>query len=76
MRVAIDQFRADQARYPQTLDELVSRGYLRDVPVDPLTGSAQTWHLDPAPAQGAGTIGDLHSGATGVARDGSSYASW
>ncbi len=76
MRIAIDQFKADQARFPQTLDELVTRGYLREVPVDPVTGSAQTWHLDPAPGQGAGAVADLHSGATGVAQDGSSYASW
>lgn len=76
MRVAIDQFRADQARYPQTLQELVFLGYLRDIPVDPITGSAETWHLDPAPAQGKGTLADLHSGATGIAQDGSSYASW
>ena len=76
LRVAIDQFKADQMRYPQTLDELVTRGYLRGVPVDPITGSAETWHLDPAPGEGAGTVADLHSGATGVAQDGSSYASW
>ena len=76
VRIAIDQFRADQARYPQNLDELVARGYLRDVPSDPITGSALTWRLDPAPGQGAGAVADLHSGATGVARDGSSYASW
>lgn len=76
LRVAIDQFRADQMRYPQTLEELVTRGYLRGVPVDPMTGSAETWHLDAAPGEGAGTVADLHSGATGVAQDGSSYASW
>ena len=76
LRVAIDQFKADQMHYPQTLDELVTRGYLRSVPVDPMTGSAQTWHLEAAPGEGAGTVADLHSGATGVAQDGSSYASW
>lgn len=76
VRIAIDQFKADQMHYPQTLDELVTRGYLGSVPVDPMTGSAQTWHVDAAPGEGAGTVVDLHSGATGVAQDGSSYASW
>jgi general secretion pathway protein G len=76
VRVAIDQFRADQMHYPQTLDDLVTRGYLRSVPVDPMTGSAETWHLDAAPGAGAGTVANLHSGATGVGQDGSSYASW
>lgn len=76
LRVAIDQFKADQQHYPQTLDELVTRGYLRSVPVDPITASADTWKLDAAPGEGAGTVADLHSGATGVAQDGSSYASW
>ncbi len=76
LRVAIDQFRADQMRYPQTLEELVTRGYLRDVPVDPMTGSPETWHLDAAPGEGAGTVANVHSGAPGAAQDGSSYASW
>lgn len=76
MRLAIDQFKADQGRFPQALGELVTRGYLREVPVDPETGSAQTWHLDPVPGQGAGSVVDVHSGATGAAQDGGPYASW
>ena len=76
MRIAIDQFKADQGRYPQSLGEVATRGYLREVPVDPLTGSADTWRLDPAPGLGAGTVADVHSGATGTAQGGSSYASW
>jgi len=76
LRLAIDQFKADQRRYPQTLEELVTRGYLRGVPVDPITGNAETWRADAAPGDGAGTVADVHSGATGVGQDGSSYASW
>jgi general secretion pathway protein G len=76
MRVAIDQFKADQSRYPQNLEELVTRGYLRSLPVDPVTGRADTWTLVAAPGQGAGGIADLHSGAPGVGQDGSSYATW
>jgi len=76
MRVAIDQFQADQAHYPQNLEELVTRGYLRSVPVDPVTGRADTWTPVAAPGQGAGGMADLHSGAPGVGQDGSSYATW
>ncbi len=76
LRVAIDQFRADRGNYPQSLDELASRGYLREVPSDPMTGSASTWHLDPVPGQGSQGVADVHSGATGAGQDGSSYASW
>lgn len=75
-RIAIDQFKADQGRFPVTLDELATRRYLRSVPVDPMTGRSDTWRLDPAPGQGEGTVSDIHSGAPGVAQDGSSYASW
>jgi len=76
VRLALDQFKADQARYPTTLDELVSKRYLRSVPVDPITGRTDTWHVEAAPGQVQGTVGDLHSGAPGLAQDGSSYASW
>ncbi len=76
LRVAIDQFKADQGRYPQSLDELAVRGYLREVPSDPLTGSSSTWSVNPVPGQGSEGVADVHSGAPGVAQDGSSYASW
>ena len=76
VRVAIDQFQADQSRYPVGLDELVSHHYLRSVPVDPITNRTDTWKLDQAPGQASGTISDVHSGAPGQAQDGSAYASW
>ena len=76
VRLALDQFKADQARYPSTLEELVSKRYLRSVPVDPITGRTDSWRLDSPPGQGEGAVADLHSGAPGTAQDGSSYASW
>lgn len=76
MRIAIDQFRADQSRYPETLDELAARGYVRSVPVDPMTGSAGTWRVEPPPGQGSTGVADLHSGAASTGQDGSNYASW
>ncbi|MET0383530.1 MAG: prepilin-type N-terminal cleavage/methylation domain-containing protein [Burkholderiaceae bacterium] len=76
VRTAIDQFKADQGRFPRNLDELATRRYLNAVPVDPMTGRADSWRLDAAEGQAAGSVVDLHSGAIGVAQDGSAYASW
>lgn len=79
-RDAIDKFHADHDRYPSTLDELVSRRYLRTVPVDPLTDRADTWTLlaPPAgsdePADGlSGGVWDLRSGAQ---VEGKTYDQW
>jgi general secretion pathway protein G len=75
-REVIDKFYADQARYPGTLDELVERKYLRAVPVDPITESAETWIIVPAAGDLPGGVYDLHSGAPGNAMDGTRYGDW
>lgn len=76
-RDAIDKFHGDIGVYPETLDALVSRRYLRSLPVDPITDSSETWVLlPPPPAQGGGGIWDLHSGAEGEGADGKPYAQW
>ncbi len=75
LRTAIDQFYRDQARYPESLDELVTRRYIRAVPVDPITDSAKTWITVP-PKDGSKAVFDVKSGARVRARDGSDYASW
>lgn len=67
-RSAIDNFYGDNGRYPQSLGELVERGYLRALPLDPVTDSTAAWILVP-PADGNGVF-DLHSGAPGSARSG------
>lgn len=74
-REAIDKFHADQGRYPSSLDELVARQYLRELPYDPLLRSRRHWQLL-APPQGEAGIHDLRSSAPGLAGDGSRYASW
>lgn len=76
MRDAIDKFYADQARYPDNLDELVARRYLRAVPVDPMTDRADSWLIVAPGGQAAGAVYDLRSGAPGQSRDGSAYANW
>jgi general secretion pathway protein G len=82
MRDAIDQFYADRNQYPQSLQDLVSEGYLREIPKDPMTDSAETWNVEQSendannPAAVAG-ISDVHSGSEGVSPlDGSKYAEW
>jgi general secretion pathway protein G len=81
MRDAIDQFYADKGKYPASLDSLVSDGYIRKIPDDPITQSATTWTTVPAepdpgnPSTEAG-ISDVKSGAPGTSLDGSSYADW
>lgn len=81
MRDAIDQFYVDKGKYPVELTELVSAGYLRAVPADPMTGSADTWQLIPAepdPNNPSGDLGvyNIKSGSDKVAIDGSNYADW
>lgn len=81
MRDAIDQFYADKTKYPSSLDELVSEGYLREIPTDPITGSKDTWqpvnaeaNVNDASAQTG--IYDVKSGSEETALDGTQYRDW
>jgi general secretion pathway protein G len=81
MRDAIDQYYADKAAYPDSLQTLVSDGYLRAVPKDPFTQSADRWittQATPAPGSNSADAGifDVKSGSDMVALDGSRYADW
>jgi general secretion pathway protein G len=81
MRDAIDQYYADKGKYPSGLDTLVSDGYLRKVPEDPISKTADTWQTVPAEADPNNPsaepgIYDVKSGAQGTALDGSNYADW
>ena len=75
MREAISQFHGDLNRYPENLNELVARRYLKSIPKDPVSNSDQTWigiaHPDPAKKG----MYDIISGAPGVAADGTPYNS-
>ena len=81
MRDAIDQFYADKNKYPADLNELVSGNYMRRVPVDPTTGSAETWQVVPAepdpnnPSAEPG-IYNVMSGSEAIALDGTKYSDW
>jgi general secretion pathway protein G len=79
MRTLIDQFAADKQRLPQSLDELVSAGYMREIPVDPFTGQKE-WQQemgdDPNSLEGGTGLTDVHSLAEDTASDGTSYREW
>lgn len=73
IRQALDQYREDHGGNPESLQALVDRRYLREMPLDPVTGKRDTWQLQPSDEQG---VGDVRSGAPGNAKDGSAYADW
>ena len=81
LRDAIDQYYADKNKWPQTLQDLVTDGYVREVPEDPITNSTDSWQTVPAePDPGNPTsepgIFDVKSGSDRTALDGSPYAEW
>jgi general secretion pathway protein G len=81
MRDAIDQYYADKTKYPASLDALVTDGYLRKIPEDPITKSADTWQIVPAEPDPANPSSDpgiynVKSGAEGTGLDGTAYADY
>ncbi|MEO8277104.1 MAG: prepilin-type N-terminal cleavage/methylation domain-containing protein [Thermoanaerobaculia bacterium] len=90
LRDLIDQYYGDQGHYPETLEVLVEKGYVRMIPYDPLTKSSATWKLileepDPLvdvpaetdqPEDGEPGIIDVRSGSPLIALDGTPYESW
>lgn len=75
-RDAIDKYFGDNGRYPDSLDEIVTRRYLRKLPVDPITDRSDSWVIVAPGKKDMGAVFDVRSGAAGRARDGSEYASW
>jgi general secretion pathway protein G len=77
VRDAVDKFHGDTGVYPDSLDELVARRYLRSLPADPLTGRSDTWQLLAPPSAGdRGAVYDLRSGAPGTGANGVAYGDW
>lgn len=82
MRQSIDAFYADNMKYPESLEELVSSRYLRSIPVDPFTGSTDTWIVvppEPMPESGdlaEGGVFEVHSGSDLLSLTGSPYSEW
>ena len=81
LRSAIDQYTLDRQKAPQSLEDLVSANYLREIPRDPMTCSPITWEtvqedsLMAINQQQPGIV-DVHSGSQGLAKDGTAYCSW
>ena len=81
LRTVIDEYTYDKKKAPQSLEDLVTAGYLRQIPLDTITGSNQTWVVTMEDAltsvdQTEPGIYDVHSGAQGTALDGTQYSSW
>lgn len=81
MRDAIDSYTNDKDKAPQSLDDLVQAGYLKSMPVDPMTHSASTWNPDmddtlQSSDQTDPGITDVHSGSDQVGSDGQPYSTW
>jgi general secretion pathway protein G len=81
MRVAIDSYTVDKAKAPQSLDDLVQSGYLKYMPVDPITKRSDTWMTSQEDTmmdldQTESGINDVHSGAQQTGSDGTSYSTW
>ncbi|WP_281412621.1 type IV pilin protein [Geomobilimonas luticola] len=80
-RNTIEQFNADQGKFPDSLQEMVDKKYFRSLPIDPFTKKSDTWVTvaPPAPTDGSeakGSIYDVHSGSNLVGTNGVPYNEW
>lgn len=81
MRQAIDSYTMDKEKGPQGLDDLVQAGYLKEIPVDPMTHSSTTWVTATSDVlesvdQSDPGINDVHSGSDEVGTNGQPYSEW
>jgi general secretion pathway protein G len=83
MRQAIDQYTQDKGKAPQSLDDLVTAGYLHAIPKDPFTHKADTWQPQPmqedvltTPNETVSGISDVKSGSSLISTEGTAYSAW
>jgi len=81
MRTAIDSYTIDKEKAPDSLDDLVQAGYLKSIPVDPITSSNETWITGMSDTmtdinETQGGLDDVHSGSQALASDGTTYNTW
>jgi general secretion pathway protein G len=81
MRTAIDSYTVDKEKAPDSLDDLVQAGYLKSIPVDPITSSSETWITAQSDTmtdinETQGGMDNVHSGSQALASDGTSYNTW
>jgi len=81
LRSLISQYTLDKQKAPQSLDDLVTAGYLKQIPTDPMTNARDSWTVDQEDTlmsvdqQGPG-ISDVHSGSNAISSDGTAYSTW
>lgn len=81
LRTVIDEYTYDKKKAPQSLEDMVSGGYLRQVPIDPITGTDQSWVVIMEDAltsvdQTEPGLYDVRSGSDGIGLDGTAYGEW
>jgi len=81
MRMAIDSYTVDKEKAPQGLDDLVQSGYLKTLPIDPMTSRNDTWIVGQSDTlmdinETQGGINDVHSGSQGLSSEGTTYNTW
>ena len=81
MRDQIDNYTMDKEKGPQSLQDLVDAGYLRKIPADPFTSSADSWQVESSDTlqsldQTEPGITDVHSGSSQTGSDGTAYSTW
>src|SRR5271170_184379 len=81
LRSLISQYTLDKQKAPQSLDDLVQAGYIKQIPMDQMTGSNSTWTVDQEDSvmsvdQQDPGISDVHSGAADTSSDGTAYSTW
>ena len=79
MRSLIDMYAADKGKLPQSLDDLVSAGYMREIPTDPIT-EQKDWNVvtgeDPYSTEGGSGVTDVHSSSGETSTEGKPYSEW
>jgi len=81
IRSVIDQYTADKKKAPQSLQDLVDGGYFREIPIDPITDSRDTWEVVidtsiSSPEQTESGVNDVRSGSSAVSTEGTPYNTW
>jgi general secretion pathway protein G len=81
LRSSIDQYTLDKQKAPQSLQDLVTAGYIKSLPKDPITNSAETWVPEQEDSlmaidQSAPGLVDVHSGSSAISSDGTAYNTW
>ncbi len=81
LRSLISQYTLDKQKAPQSLEDLVQAGYMKQIPVDPMTAKNDTWTVDQEDTllsvdQQETGISDVHSGSSQISTDGTAYSTW